>query len=147
MGACFLWMPTTYSSGAELIEPTRALEGENRQPGKLSVFSEPPGLEVTLDGEVIGKTPLNLKSVSQGAHVLHVGNKETMITIGPGESRRVSFFKSEFVKMPAEEKVAREASKATEEQPANVSGSEHPAESSQKLVPGYFPLNPRGPIY
>ena len=147
MAVCLLLMPATHSFGAELIEPTRVLEGENQQPGKLSVFSEPPGLGVSLDGIAIGPTPVHIDSISQGTHVLRVGNKETMITIGPGEVRRLSFFKDAFVEMPVEEKVSREAPKAAEEKPVRMSDSEQPPEKSQELEPGYFPLNPRGRIY
>ena len=43
---------------SDLIEPTRTLEGTSDQSAKLSVFSEPPGLQVTLDGAAIGKTPV-----------------------------------------------------------------------------------------
>lgn len=125
----------------------RALEGENQQPGRLSIFSEPPGLGVRLDGKTIGKTPLTIDSISQGTHILRVENKETKITIDPGEARRVSFFKDAFVELPAEKKVSREAPKAAEEQAVHVSGSQQPAGKSQTLEPGYFPLNPRGPIY
>jgi hypothetical protein len=147
MGACLLWMPATYSLGAKLIEPTRALEGENQQPGTLSIFSEPPGLGVTLDGKSIGKTPLTIDSMSQGTHILRVENKETKITIDPGEARRVSFFKDALVELPVEEKATREAPTAAEKQPVHVSGSQQAAENGQTLEPGYFPLNPRGPIY
>jgi len=140
-------MPAINSFGAELIEPTRVLEDDNQKSGQLSVFSEPPGLGVTLDGKAIGKTPLILKSVAQGTHVLRIEKKETMITIGPGEVRRLSFFKDAFVEIPAEEKVTREAPKAAEQMPVRVSDSEQSAEKSQKLEPGYFPLNPRGRIY
>ena len=147
MGACLLLMSATYSFGAELIEPTRVLEDDNQKPGQLSVFSEPPGLGVTLDGKEIGKTPISLKSVSHGNHLLRVEKKETMITIGPGENRLLSFFKDVFVEIPVEEKATRETPKAAEEQPVHVSDSEQQAEKGQKLEPGYFPLNPRGRIY
>jgi len=147
MGVCLLWMPAINSFGAELIEPTRVLEDDNQKSGQLSVFSEPPGLGVTLDGKAIGKTPLILKSVAQGTHVLRVEKKETIITIGPGEVRRLSFFKDAFVEIPAEEKVSRVAPMSAGDQAVQASGSEQPPEKSQKLEPGYFPLNPRGRIY
>ena len=35
---------------AELIEPSRTLEGQQKPMGRLSVFSEPPDLDVLLDG-------------------------------------------------------------------------------------------------
>ncbi len=59
----------------------------------------------------------------------------------------MSFFKDAFVEIPVEEKVSRVAPTAAEEQPVRMSGSEQPPEKSQKLEPGYFPLNPRGRIY
>jgi len=34
---------------AELIEPSRTLEGQQKPMGRLSVFSEPPELDVLLD--------------------------------------------------------------------------------------------------
>jgi hypothetical protein len=119
----------TFCFGNELIAPTRILENEVQQPGKLSVFSEPPGLSVTLDGKAVGKTPLNLASVSPGAHVLGMGKEETTVIMGPGEVRRMSFFKGTFIEIPAEEKVTREPSAAVEEKPASVSAPEQPAES------------------
>jgi hypothetical protein len=147
MGACLLWMPGAYSFGAELIEPTRALEGENQQPGRLSIFSEPPGLGVRLDGKAIGKTPLTIDSISPGTHLLWVGDKAATITIGPGEDRRLSFFKDALVELPVEEKATRETATVAEEQPVHVSDSQPSAEKGQKLEPGYFPLNPKGLIY
>ena len=59
-----------------LIAPTRTLSGKIVQPGKVSVFSEPPGLEVTLDGTEIGKTPLLSKEVEPGTHVIRVEDLE-----------------------------------------------------------------------
>jgi hypothetical protein len=115
--------------------------------GRLSVFSEPPGLGVTLDGKVVGKTPLTMDSISPGTHLLRVKNKAATITIGPGEDRRVSFFNEVFVELPVEEKAIRETATTAGEQPVHVSDSQPPAEKGQKLEPGYFPLNPRGPIY
>ena len=147
MSAWFLWMPATYCLGAELIAPTRALKGENQPPGKLSIFSEPPGLGVTLDGKAIGKTPLSIESVSQGTHLLRVENKETTIIMGPGEARRFSFFKGVFIEMQAEPKTAREPPTVAAEKPVQASDSEQTAEKGKNLEPGYFPLNPRGPLY
>ena len=101
--ACLLWMPVTFSFGAELIEPTRTIKGENVEPGKLFVFSEPPGLMVTLDGKALGKTPVQLDSVDQGSHELRVAGKETTILITAGEILRLSFFKGRFIEIPPEE--------------------------------------------
>ena len=57
----------------ELIAPTRTLEGRVQFPGRLSVVSEPPELEVFLDGSSIGKTPIWLKEVKVGSHALRIG--------------------------------------------------------------------------
>jgi hypothetical protein len=57
---------------AELIEPSRTLEGQQKTMGRLSVFSEPPALNVLLDGVKIGKTPVLSKEVTSGVHILRV---------------------------------------------------------------------------
>jgi len=41
---------------AELIEPSRTVKGQEISNGRLSVFSEPPKLDVFLDDINIGKT-------------------------------------------------------------------------------------------
>ena len=92
-----------YSSAwsSELIKPTRALDSSGENPGKLSVFSEPPGLEVTLEGAIIGKTPLFLDEVKPGSHRLQVKNSETDITIEPGKTLKISLYKDKFILVPA----------------------------------------------
>ena len=147
MIVCFLWMPAVQCFGGELIEPTRTLEGENVNPGKLFVFSEPPGLAINLDGRAVGKTPVSLESIPQGTHVLRVKNEETTIIMAPGEVRRLSFFKGKFIEIPPEKTGAPEPPQTAEQQPAQKPGSEQKSQKSEKLEPGYFPLNPRGPIY
>ena len=59
---------------SELIKPTRALDSTGEKLGKLSVFSEPPGLEVALEGTLIGKTPIFVDEVKPGSHRLKVKN-------------------------------------------------------------------------
>ena len=144
---CFLWMPAAQCFGGELIEPTRTLKGENVKPGKLFVFSEPPGLAINLDGKAVGKTPVSLETIPQGTHVLRVKNEETTIIMAPGEVRRLSFFKGKFIEIPSEETGALEPPQTVEQQPVQKPGSEQKSQNSEKLEPGYFPLNPRGPIY
>jgi hypothetical protein len=60
---------------AELIEPSRMLEGRQKPMGRLSVFSEPPELDVFLDDINIGKTPVISKEIAPGTHLLRI--KET----------------------------------------------------------------------
>ena len=67
----------TQTMAAELIEPTRTMKGTGGQNGKLSVFSEPPEMEVILGGTKIGKTPIRSKVIAPGTHVLKIQNKET----------------------------------------------------------------------
>ena len=55
-GSAFL-LVYSLAWSSDLIEPTRFWSGTGLNVGKLSVFSEPQGLKVTLDGKKIGKTP------------------------------------------------------------------------------------------
>ena len=66
---------------AELIEPSRTLKGQQKPMGRLSVFSEPPELNVLLDGINIGETPIISKEVASGVHILRVKDTEKEITI------------------------------------------------------------------
>jgi len=147
MIVCFLWMPATQCFGGELIEPTRTLKGENVKPGKLFVFSEPPGLAINLDGKAVGKIPVSLESIPQGTHVLRVKNEETTIIMAPGEIRRLSFFKGRFVEVPVEEESTDKQPKAEVTEHAQKQSSEQKPEKGEQLEPGYFPLKPSGPIY
>jgi hypothetical protein len=64
------------SIGAELIEPSRTLQDKQKPMGRLSVFSEPPELDVFLDGNKIGKTPLISNAVMPGTRVLRIKDTE-----------------------------------------------------------------------
>lgn len=87
-------------SAGELIEPTRTLDDAGKAEGKLLVFSEPPGLPVSLDGLSIGKTPTSIEEVNPGIHDLQVETRETRITIEPGKTLAISLFKGYFVRIP-----------------------------------------------
>ena len=89
---------------SELIKPTRALDSTGEKLGKLTVFSEPPGLEVTLEGTIIGKTPIFLDEVKPGNHRLRVKNSETDIIIEPGKTLQISLYKDKFILIPATDK-------------------------------------------
>ena len=142
-----LCMPAAQCFGTELIGPTRTMEEENQHPGKLLVFSEPPGLAITLDGKAVGKTPVSLESIPLGTHVLKVENKETTVIMAPGKVRRLSLFKGKFIEIPSKETGAPEQPQTVEQKPARKPDSEQEGQKSEKLEPGYFPLSPRGPIY
>jgi hypothetical protein len=63
----------------------------------VTVFSEPPELEVFLDGSKVGQTPLWLERVSQGFHKLRVKDVETEIHLEAGKGLRVGLFKGDLV--------------------------------------------------
>lgn len=85
------------AAASDLIEPTRTLQAAPAATGDLAILSEPPGLDVALDGTLIGKTPVFLDNVKSGAHTLRVKNSETAIHLEPGATLQVSLFKGEFI--------------------------------------------------
>lgn len=105
---------------SELIKPTRALDSTGEKLGKLSVFSEPPGLEVRLEGTIVGNTPILLDEVEPGSHRLQVKNSETDISIEPGKTLQISLYKDKFILIPATDK---EPPKQTETVETNLSKS------------------------
>jgi hypothetical protein len=83
--------------GGELIEPTRALGGPEKARGGLTVFSEPPQLDVYLDGEKRGSTPLWLRQVEATRHTLKIDDRATDVQIMEGKTTRIGLFKGEWV--------------------------------------------------
>jgi hypothetical protein len=133
---------------AQLIEPTRSLEGAQDGDGILNVLSEPPGLEVQLDGQVIGKTPIFSIKVPAGAHAIRIRDSETEIQIAAGKKVSMSWFKGAFIEIPEKAEPSAEAPKEAQPQPAKPIADED-RDTRQDTVkdPYYWPLNPRGPIY
>ena len=131
---------------SDLIEPTRTLNGMGHKSGNLFVSSEPPGLEVQMDGTLIGETPVDLRSVDPGVHVIQVKRSEIEIYVEPGKSVKLSWFKGSFIEIPAE---VEEALKQQDEEKKEIPQKEKSQPSAKKkdLEPLYFPLNPRGHIY
>jgi hypothetical protein len=70
--------------GGELIEPTRTLQDAGERWGKLIVFSEPPEVDVFLDGSKVGQTPLWLEKVKEGTHKLQIKDREKEIYVKEG---------------------------------------------------------------
>jgi len=135
---------------AELIEPTRTLDSSEKTYGKISVFSEPPDLEVYLDDTKIGKTPLILKEVTSGIHILRVKYAEKEIIILSGKSLQLSLFKDSLIEIPEKKAKAPTQPKldkkmATEEKKPDEPTREK-TENELKYDPPYWPLNPTGPI-
>jgi len=100
----YLLFVTPLCFGGELIAPTQTLRGTKEAQGKLTVVSEPTGLDAFLDGSNIGKTPVWLKDVKPGMHALKVKDSETQIHVLPGKTLQVSLFKGSFIKIAKEEK-------------------------------------------
>ena len=131
---------------AELIEPSRMLEGQEISNGRLSVFSEPSELDVLLDGVEIGKTPIISKQVSPGTHLLRVKNTEKEITILSGKSLQLSLYKDALIEIP-EKKAESPAQPKTEEKMATQEKKTEDSNKDKKQHdPFYWPMNPSGPI-
>jgi hypothetical protein len=99
---------------AELIEPTRTLKKTPEDPGQLTVFSEPPGLVVKIDGTPVGQTPLRIQEVAPGAHRLQVRESVTEIYLEPGVTFHISLFKNKFVQFQVVKKEPVKRSEANE---------------------------------
>jgi hypothetical protein len=110
------------SFGAELIQPTRTLGGPEKTWGGLTVFSEPPQLDVYLDGEKVGTTPLWLRQVEAGFHKLKVGGTEKDFRVSKGKTARIGLFKGSFVTFSEteEKKAAPEPVKEAEREPSTL---------------------------
>ena len=85
------------SLSSELIAPTRTLQDTGRPTGKLTVFSEPPGLDVFLDGTPIGKTPVLIRQLKPGLHRVRIKYSETEIYLESGRTRQVTLFRGTFI--------------------------------------------------
>jgi hypothetical protein len=131
---------------AELIAPTRTLDSEKGLMEKLSVFSEPPGLDVTLDGTEIGKTPIISREVESGPHIIRIQDSETKIFVIPGKALQYSWFKGSFIEIPERKKEVQQPETKDVKTPQKTK-SKQKAEKEIELQPLYWPLNPRGPIF
>ena len=78
---------------SDLIEPTRTLSRPAENTGEFSLFSEPPDLDVKIDGTQIGKTPLIGLEVQPGIHAVQVKDDEIKVYVEPGKSAKLSWFK------------------------------------------------------
>lgn len=133
---------------AQLIEPTRSIEGASDSAGRLSVLSEPPGIEVQLDGNVIGQTPIFSARFPSGAHVLRIRDSEIDVRLEAGKPTAISWFKGAFIEIPETpasraEIVKEPQTPLSKPKPDDAQG----ARPDHAKDPYYWPLNPRGPIY
>ena len=115
--------------------------------GTLSIFSEPPGLQVTLDGTQIGLTPVREIDVKPGSHVLRVKDSEAEIYITPGEPLNLSWRRGIFIVISSKEKTEPAPPKAEEEKDKSQQRSTPEPEKRREKPDGlYWPMNPTGPI-
>jgi hypothetical protein len=141
---------TPFAAGphAQLIEPTRSLPDASEAMGLLSVLSEPPGLEVQVDGHIIGKSPVFSVRFPAGMHVLRIKDSETDIRLAAGKTTAISWFKGAFIAIPEAVKPSREAPGEPQAAPSKPRPGEgvgaQPGAANDAF---YWPLNPRGPIY
>jgi hypothetical protein len=119
---CLLLYSLTASTSLaeELIPPSRTLQDAKEAYGKLTVVSEPPGLNVFLDGSKIGQTPIWLRKVKPGPHKLRVKHSETDIHVEANTTLQISFFKGSFT-AKAEKEEKKQAS-PEKERPAEETG-------------------------
>ena len=137
----------TFSIGGELIEPTRTIQSSEKASGRISVFSEPPGLDVFLDNSKIGKTPIVSLDVEPGTHSLKVKDSEKEIYIMPGKSIQLSLFKGDFIEIQEKEREAPQKSeKNTTEKRETAEQTEKKTGYEPTYEPHYWPMNPSGPI-
>ena len=100
------------TSTAELIEPSRSLKSASGGPGQLTIFSEPPGMEVKLDGTSVGSAPIRIKTLNPGVHRLQVGESATEITIESDQTLHISLFRNRFIQFQVTENQRAPASAA-----------------------------------
>ena len=142
----FLFAAATSAVCGELIKPTRTLQSSEKTPGNISVFSEPPGLDVLLDDINIGKTPVIAKQVTPGTHVLRVKETEKEITILPETSLRISLFKNSLIEIPEKKAEAPTQPKLEEKSATEEKKAEDSNKDKKNHDPFYWPMNPGGPI-
>ena len=142
----FLFVAVPLAGSKELIKPTRTLQSSEKTPGKLSVFSEPPGLDVFLNQSNIGKTPILSMEVTPGAHNLKVETSETEIYVIPGKSLRLSLFKGTFIEIKEKEKEMIQKTEKDTVEKKTTEPKEEKTGYQPKYEPSYWPLKPGGPI-
>jgi hypothetical protein len=135
------------SVASDLIGPTRTLSSPTENTGRLSVFSEPPGLDVEMDGALIGKTPVVDLKVESGRHVIRLQNVEAEIDAEPGQSVKLSWFKGAFIRIPVEEQAARLQPGEAKKESSEINISDQSDDKKEEPRPLYWPLNPSGPIF
>jgi hypothetical protein len=124
----FLQLSSGVSFADERIPPTRTLGSDGTQWGRLIVFSEPPGLNVVLDNEEVGTTPLWLFRVEEGIHRLRVADQEAEIFVEQGKRVKAGFFKGSFITSEEEDVAAAPAPEPDKPEPMRPAVEQPPEE-------------------
>ena len=95
--SAIMLLAITYCFGAELIEATRTPTEPGKAWGGLTIFSEPPQIEIYLDGEKVGLTPLWMREVETGPHTIKIGHAQTTVRVDKDQRLKVGLFKGSFV--------------------------------------------------
>jgi len=141
-----LFFIAQFSLAADLIEPSRTLKSVDKRMGKLTISSDPPMLDVKMNGTAIGETPVVLQEVEPGFHVIQVKDSETEIYVEPGKSIQLSWFNGAFIEIPIETKESSAQPSSTKrEVPQKV--TPEPTPKKIQLEPLYWPLDPKGQIF
>ena len=143
---CVFLMIQSLSVFSQLIEPSRTMKGIKKPKGRLSVFSEPPKLDVLLDNENIGKTPIFSKEVSPGTHLLRVNKTEQEIIILPGKHLQLSLYKGYLIEIPEKKGEAKRKIKLEEKTTNQEEKTKNSNTNRDEHNPFYWPMNPSGPI-
>jgi hypothetical protein len=100
--------------------------------GRLTVFSEPPKIEVFLDGKRVGETPLWLTEVKAGWHTLRIEEKETRVYLGAEKALEVGLFKGSFITLPEKKKEQKKPQRVEQQVEATPPESRQPSEAQRK---------------
>jgi len=110
-----------FADAEDLIPPSRTLETAEQVPGEVSLFSEPPGLEVFINKESAGLTPARGISLNPGIHSLQIEKAELEFEIGSSQHVQFSFFNGQIIKIPDPEPppvIDKQAAAESMEKPA-----------------------------
>ena len=135
------------NASAELIEPTRTLDGTPTF-SRISVFSGAAEIAVSLNGEMIGFTPVRSHQVKPGSYLLSIGGSRKEINLLEGQIRRFSYYEDHLIELVSKPEISPAPSQAKSAPDTNQRAVK---KSRTKEVefdqPLYWPLNPKGQIF
>ncbi len=143
---CVCMMIQAPSLSAQLIEPSRTLEGRQKRMARISMFSEPPELTVFLDGVDIGSTPVISKELTPGVHILRIKDTEKEMFFPPGKTLQLDFYKDSLIEIPETKAESTPQPESVEKTMPREKETDDFRKDREQYQPFYWPLNSRGPI-